>query len=263
MSIVQGHSISAPTSLILRSIGMSLSTHNLSCCLCNTCWCDSAIKWHTHKEQECIMQFLIGLKSSYSQVRSTILSMGPLPPLSKVFSLVFQEERQRTIDGNLASPIHLLQASNLILWQPLQILAEENCCALTVVEPITLLIVSLMSFLKVLERSRVSHVIRIFLKNLLKLLTMLMILYMKVMTKWLLIHCLRLSVMLTVNFPHAITAFCHISFIIISISISYSITYHKNNIFITNYQVYFLLYEKSAKVIELAMIYKFWTLEGC
>ncbi|XP_041995781.1 uncharacterized protein LOC121745905 [Salvia splendens] len=49
------------------------------------------------------MRFLIGLNSSFSQIRSSILFMIPMPSLSKVFSLVSQEERQRTIDGNASS----------------------------------------------------------------------------------------------------------------------------------------------------------------
>ncbi|XP_042006093.1 uncharacterized protein LOC121754867 [Salvia splendens] len=61
--------------------------------------CNSASKWHEYQEQECTMQFLIGLNPVFSQIRSSILSMVPIPPLSKVFSLVLQEERQRTING--------------------------------------------------------------------------------------------------------------------------------------------------------------------
>ncbi|XP_042067233.1 uncharacterized protein LOC121810537 [Salvia splendens] len=68
-------------------------------CICATCRCNSAMKWHEYQEQECTMQFLIGLNPIFSQIRSNILSMVPIPPLSKVFSLVLQEERQQTIDG--------------------------------------------------------------------------------------------------------------------------------------------------------------------
>ena len=45
------------------------------------------------------MQFLMGLNESYSQTRSQILMMEPLPSISKVFSLVVQEERQRQINS--------------------------------------------------------------------------------------------------------------------------------------------------------------------
>ena len=43
------------------------------------------------------MQFLIGLNDSYSSIRSQILLQEPLLSLSKVFSLIVQEERQRTL----------------------------------------------------------------------------------------------------------------------------------------------------------------------
>ncbi|XP_042027205.1 uncharacterized protein LOC121774384 [Salvia splendens] len=78
-------------------------TQPISWCICPNCRCQSATKWHKHQEEECVMQFLIGLHSSYSQIRSHILSMVPLPTLSKVFALVLQEERQRTIGGNKES----------------------------------------------------------------------------------------------------------------------------------------------------------------
>lgn len=50
-----------------------------------------------YQQQETVMQFLMGLNESYAQVRTQILLMDPLPSLSKVFSLVIQAERQRTI----------------------------------------------------------------------------------------------------------------------------------------------------------------------
>ncbi|XP_042059385.1 uncharacterized protein LOC121803870 [Salvia splendens] len=68
-------------------------------CICANCRCNSASKWHEYQEQECTMQFLIGLNPVFSHIRSSILSMVPIPPLSKVLSLVLQDERQRTIDG--------------------------------------------------------------------------------------------------------------------------------------------------------------------
>ncbi|XP_041993277.1 uncharacterized protein LOC121743933 [Salvia splendens] len=74
-------------------------TQPISWCVCTTCRCQSSTKWHNHQEAECVMQFLIGLNSTYSQIRSHILSMVPLPTLSKAFSMVLQEERQRTIGG--------------------------------------------------------------------------------------------------------------------------------------------------------------------
>ncbi|CAA2965107.1 Hypothetical predicted protein [Olea europaea subsp. europaea] len=44
-------------------------------------------------EEEQILQFLMGLDECYSNVRSQILLMEPLPTLNKVFTLVQQDER--------------------------------------------------------------------------------------------------------------------------------------------------------------------------
>ena len=43
------------------------------------------------------MSFLMGLNDSYSAVRSQILLMDPIIPLSKVFSLLLQDEKQRKV----------------------------------------------------------------------------------------------------------------------------------------------------------------------
>ncbi|XP_057792112.1 uncharacterized protein LOC131008970 [Salvia miltiorrhiza] len=68
-------------------------------CTCDTCRCHSSRKWCEFQMQECSMQFLIGLSSVYSQIRSQIISSLPFPSLSKIFALVLQEERQRSIDS--------------------------------------------------------------------------------------------------------------------------------------------------------------------
>ena len=43
------------------------------------------------------MKFLMGVNESFSQVRSQVLLMDPLPSVSKVYSLMIQEETQRSI----------------------------------------------------------------------------------------------------------------------------------------------------------------------
>ena len=43
------------------------------------------------------MKFLMGVNESFSQVRSQVLLMDPIPSLSKVYSLMIQEETQRSI----------------------------------------------------------------------------------------------------------------------------------------------------------------------
>lgn len=47
------------------------------------------------------MYFLMGLNDLFSQLRSQFLSTDHLPALSKIFSLVFQEERQRELGTNV------------------------------------------------------------------------------------------------------------------------------------------------------------------
>lgn len=43
---------------------------------------------NSYYEEEQILQFLMGLDDNYSNVRSHILMMEPLPPSNKVFALV-------------------------------------------------------------------------------------------------------------------------------------------------------------------------------
>ena len=43
------------------------------------------------------MSFLIGLNETYASVRGQILIMDPVPPLSKVFSLILQDEKKRKV----------------------------------------------------------------------------------------------------------------------------------------------------------------------
>ena len=47
--------------------------------------------------QESMMQFLMGLNDPYSQIKGQILLMDPLPSINKVYSLLIQEERQRSV----------------------------------------------------------------------------------------------------------------------------------------------------------------------
>ncbi|KAL5582411.1 hypothetical protein UlMin_014853 [Ulmus minor] len=58
------------------------------------CNCGGMRVWMEDQQNECVMQFLMGLNDSYAQLHAQILMVEPLPPLNKVFSLVVQEERQ-------------------------------------------------------------------------------------------------------------------------------------------------------------------------
>ena len=59
--------------------------------------CGALKTWISFQEQESVMQFLMGLNDSYSRIRGQILLQEPMPSLSRVFSLIVQEERQRTL----------------------------------------------------------------------------------------------------------------------------------------------------------------------
>ncbi|KZV56585.1 hypothetical protein F511_27173, partial [Dorcoceras hygrometricum] len=63
----------------------------------SACTCGSTKEWLNYQNQECVMHFLMGLNDSYAQVRAQVLMIEPLPVIAKVFALVIQEERQRSI----------------------------------------------------------------------------------------------------------------------------------------------------------------------
>ncbi|KAL5578709.1 hypothetical protein UlMin_011151 [Ulmus minor] len=56
-----------------------------------------------YQQQEYVLQFLMGLNESYTQIRAQILMQDPFPPINKVFSLVVQEERQRGLTSSSLS----------------------------------------------------------------------------------------------------------------------------------------------------------------
>ncbi|XP_073057276.1 uncharacterized protein [Primulina eburnea] len=69
----------------------------------SVCKCGAMKDWINYHNQECNMQFLMGLNESYAQNRTQILMMDPLPVVSKIFSLIMQEERQRSIHTDMTS----------------------------------------------------------------------------------------------------------------------------------------------------------------
>ncbi|GMI76014.1 hypothetical protein HRI_001270600 [Hibiscus trionum] len=72
-------------------------------CTCSTCTCEGVRKMIDEQQRELTMQFLMGLNESFAHVRGQILLLDPLPSITKVFSLVAQEESQRSI--RLSNPI--------------------------------------------------------------------------------------------------------------------------------------------------------------
>ena len=69
-------------------------------CSCGICTCGSMTARVEYQEEECTMNFLMGLNESFATVRGQILLMKPLPSLNQVFSLITQEEKQRRVGSN-------------------------------------------------------------------------------------------------------------------------------------------------------------------
>ncbi|XP_060673809.1 uncharacterized protein LOC132803959 [Ziziphus jujuba] len=82
-----------------------------------TCHCGGIRGWALYQVQEYVLQFPMGLNESFSAVRAQILMLDPLPPIAKVFNLVIQEERQRTIGSippNPTESMAFLAATNVV-----------------------------------------------------------------------------------------------------------------------------------------------------
>lgn len=69
-------------------------------CSCGVCTCGSMAAHVEYQEEEYIMSFIMGLNESFASVRGHILMMKPLPSLTKVFSLITQEEKQKKIGSD-------------------------------------------------------------------------------------------------------------------------------------------------------------------
>ncbi|KAM6557548.1 hypothetical protein CsatB_004567 [Cannabis sativa] len=61
--------------------------------------------------QNQVLQFLTGLNESFASVRAQILLNEPLPNLSRVFAMIIQEERQRSL-GSVEVPLAAASSSN-------------------------------------------------------------------------------------------------------------------------------------------------------
>ncbi|XP_039071462.1 uncharacterized protein LOC120218595 [Hibiscus syriacus] len=66
-------------------------------CSCLQCTCGVVQRMIAEQQQEEVIQFLMGLNESYAHIRGQILLMDHLPSISKVFTLVVQEENQRNV----------------------------------------------------------------------------------------------------------------------------------------------------------------------
>ncbi|KAJ1684878.1 hypothetical protein LUZ63_016268 [Rhynchospora breviuscula] len=83
----------------LKSMWDELSQYSrVSVCTCKGCTCNAAAELAKEREEERTHQFLMGLDDAvFGTVRSNILSIDPLSSLNKVYSMVVQEERHKTV----------------------------------------------------------------------------------------------------------------------------------------------------------------------
>jgi hypothetical protein len=66
----------------------------LVCSCASPCACGILFTIKKEREDDYIIKFLRGLNDEFSQVRSQVMLMEPMPSLSKTFSLVLQRERE-------------------------------------------------------------------------------------------------------------------------------------------------------------------------
>jgi len=85
-------------------------------CTCSVkCLCSVQTMINQRKCEDCAMQFLRGLNDQYSNIRSYVLLLDPIPPIPNFFSLVVQQERQLYV----VLPMHSTNASRTASSNPL------------------------------------------------------------------------------------------------------------------------------------------------
>lgn len=82
----------------LKAIWNELNQFRIAC-NCGRCTCDGVKNLETHAQLDYTTTFLMGLNESFTQICSQVLLLDPFSPINRVFSLVVQEERHRSV-GN-------------------------------------------------------------------------------------------------------------------------------------------------------------------
>lgn len=96
MNLNQGEDTVAVYYTKLKSLSEELNQYRPTY-TCGQNDCEAIRKINSHFQSEHTMNFLMGLNDSFSQIRSQVLVMDPIPPINKVFALMVQEEKQRKI----------------------------------------------------------------------------------------------------------------------------------------------------------------------
>ena len=69
----------------------------LPTCSCEKCVCHVNEKISNIHHREVVMQLLMGLNDSFSHIQGQILLMDPIPFVERVYSLLIQDEKQRSV----------------------------------------------------------------------------------------------------------------------------------------------------------------------
>ncbi|XP_004501782.1 uncharacterized protein [Cicer arietinum] len=81
------------------------------------CCCDVSKTLKKYRDNDCVLCFLRGLNDNYSAVRSQILLMDPLPSLTKIFSMIIQQERQLQTSPLPESSVMAAQVPQQVSYQ--------------------------------------------------------------------------------------------------------------------------------------------------
>lgn len=65
-----------------------------------SCTCSRSREFFEHLQHQRMLQFLMGLNDSYSQVRSHILLLSQLPSINQAYAMISQDESQKLVAGS-------------------------------------------------------------------------------------------------------------------------------------------------------------------
>ncbi|XP_035545114.1 uncharacterized protein LOC118348197 [Juglans regia] len=77
-----------------------MNYNQMPCCTCaasKNCTCGAARLFVEYQQRQHVIMFLMGQNEEFAHVRGQILPLEPLPSITKVFSLIIQEEKQREV----------------------------------------------------------------------------------------------------------------------------------------------------------------------
>lgn len=99
MSLQQGSLSVSAYNTKFKSLWESLAQHKIA----HSYTCGGIAPWPNYTHMEYVMHFLMGPNDSFSSFRGQILTMDPIPPITKVFSLCVQDKKQREVGSSVSN----------------------------------------------------------------------------------------------------------------------------------------------------------------